>query len=207
MMTASNGTICRRTRIKLCGVTSADEADLAIEAGVDSIGMVFTAGTPRSVLPHTAMQIARRVPPLVSVIGVFSNPSDPDLMAWPGRWVQLMGEESEPQIQRVARLRSIIKGFRYDATQMRRWDRCASVGAMLVEVEAADEKTITEAAHVASVLHTPIIIGGAITPATVGAWIKAVRPHGIDIGPAVTDRSDASLHEFAHAVREADAAD
>ena len=208
-MAAGERATCRRTRIKLCGMTTTDEVEMAVSAGVDALGLVFSAGSPRCVLPHTAMQIAKRIPPFVSVVGVFSNPSDPDLMAWSGRWVQLMGHEDEPQIQRVARLRSIIKGFPCDAAQLRRWDRCAAVGAMLVQLPSAgtgngvDSEPTDELANIVTTLHTPIILGGAITPENVGAWVKALRPHGIDIGPHA-DRSATFLREVVRAVREAD---
>jgi phosphoribosylanthranilate isomerase len=207
---------CRRTRIKLCGVTTPEEVDFAIAAGVDALGMIFTRVSPRSVLPHTAMQIARRVPPFVSVVGVFSNPSDPDLMAWSGRWVQLQGREDEPQIQRVARLRSIIKGFSYDPAELRRWDRCTAVSALLVQLpemksrNGASSDMLAELANVMTSMHTPISIGGALTPANVGAVIAAVRPHAVDLSAGTessgAQRSPSLIREFCQAVREADAA-
>jgi phosphoribosylanthranilate isomerase len=211
MMAAVDRATCRRTRIKLCGMTSTDEVEMAVSAGVDALGLVFSAGSPRCVLPHTAMQIAKRIPPFVSVVGVFSNPSDPDLMAWSGRWVQLMGHEDEPQIQRVARLRSIIKGFPCDAAQLRRWDRCAAVGAMLVQMPAGasakgvGSALIDELADAAHAIHTPIILGGAIAPETIGTWVQTVRPHGVDIGGEATERGPSFLRDIVAAVREGDA--
>lgn len=200
----------RRTRIKLCGVTSVDEMDFAIAAGVDAIGLVFSRSSPRYVLPHTAMQIARRLPPFVSAIGVFENPSDPDLMVWPGRWVQLTGQEDEPQMQRVARLRQIVKGFPFDAVQLRRWDRCAVVGAMLVQMPPPDSQSdgawsqaLQELAAAVSTLHTPIIMGGELTPETAAESVRQVHPHGIDIADT-DDRTPARLCEFVQAVREAE---
>lgn len=194
---------CRRTRIKLCGVTNVEQVDLAIAIGIDALGLVFTAGLPCTVLPHSAMQITRRIPPFVSVIGVFSNPSDPELMVWTGRWVQLQGQEDEPQLQRVARLRSIIKGFPYDADQLRRWDRCAAVSAMMVMVPEAGASA-EEVASVAGSLHTPIILGGALTPENVGQWIHAVRPHAVDFNVGTSQGGSAMIREFCQAVREAD---
>jgi phosphoribosylanthranilate isomerase len=209
-MAAGERASCRRTRIKLCGVTSAEEVEMAVSAGVDALGLVFSAGSPHCVLPHTAMQIAKRIPPFVSVVGVFSNPSDPDLMAWSGRWVQLMGHEDEPQIQRVARLRFIIKGFPCDASQLRRWDRCAAVSALLVQMpasastNAAGTELIDTLAEAARAIHTPIILGGAVSPATIGAWVQSLRPHGVDIGGEATERGPAFLSDIVAAVRQAD---
>jgi len=207
-------TSIRRTRIKICGITSIEEADAAIVAGADAIGLVFTASSPRSVLPHTAMQIARRVPPFVSVVGVFSNPSDPDLMAWSGRWVQLQGQEDEPQIQRVARHRSIIKAFPLDGSQLRRWDRCPNVGALLVQLpESAtahgDSSAIAhDIAQASSGAATPIILGGSLPSDHMVELIRITRPHAVDLSVTAgdSDRNPSMIRSFCVAVREADAA-
>src|SRR5690606_14195447 len=80
-----------RTRIKICGITSVDMALAAANAGADAIGLMFAPHSARYVLPGPAQQIARALPPLVSVVGVFVNPADPDLQNWRGTWVQWHG--------------------------------------------------------------------------------------------------------------------
>lgn len=62
-----------RTRIKICGITSIEDAALAVSAGADAIGLVFYEGSPRYVDPTQAAMIAATVPPLVDVVGVFVN--------------------------------------------------------------------------------------------------------------------------------------
>ena len=49
-----------RTRIKVCGITRADDAERAVELGVDALGFVFWPGSPRCVSLRQAARIAGR---------------------------------------------------------------------------------------------------------------------------------------------------
>lgn len=59
-----------RTRVKICGITSVEDALAAARAGADAIGLVF-AESPRQVSVAVAKEIALRLPPFVTVVGVF----------------------------------------------------------------------------------------------------------------------------------------
>jgi phosphoribosylanthranilate isomerase len=59
-------------RIKICGITSPEEAVAAAEAGADAIGMVF-APSRRQISVNISREICRAVPPFVSKVGVFVN--------------------------------------------------------------------------------------------------------------------------------------
>ena len=60
-------------RVKICGVTRADDADAAIEAGAELIGLNFYAPSPRYVAFDTAVRIRRRIGSRAQVVGVFVN--------------------------------------------------------------------------------------------------------------------------------------
>lgn len=62
-----------RTRVKICGITRPEDAMAAVEAGCDAIGLVFYPPSPRAVTPHQAREIADRIPPFVTVVGLFVN--------------------------------------------------------------------------------------------------------------------------------------
>lgn len=61
-------------RIKICGLTRPEDVDGAVALGVDAIGLVFYPPSPRGVTPALAADLARRVPPFTSVVGLFVNP-------------------------------------------------------------------------------------------------------------------------------------
>jgi len=62
-----------RTRVKICGITREQDALAAVRAGADAIGLVFYPPSPRHVTPEQAATITRRLPPFVTVVGLFVN--------------------------------------------------------------------------------------------------------------------------------------
>lgn len=65
----------RRTRIKICGLTRAEDVQAAVEAGVDALGFVFYPKSPRYVASHIARELIEAVPPFVTAVGLFVNAS------------------------------------------------------------------------------------------------------------------------------------
>ena len=93
----------KRIRVKVCGITSIEDATFAANIGVDAIGLVFYSKSPRYVDPLIASKIAVAVGPFVSVVALFVNePADqvkkiinlvqPDVL-------QFHGDEDEAQGQ------------------------------------------------------------------------------------------------------------
>ena len=205
-------TLKRRTRIKICGITSVEMALAAAEAGADAIGLVFVPSSPRYVLPGPAQRIAKALPPLISSIGVFLNPSDPDLQNWRGQWVQMHGQEEEWQLSRVAQNRRIIKGLKFDPEQVRRWERCPHVSALLIDGVDPVHKSGFVHERLAEMIHTlstPVILAGGLNPRNVEQAIRSVKPFGVDVSSGVESSRGVKelslVREFCAAVREADA--
>ena len=63
------------TAIKICGLTSAENALEVVRLGVDAIGLVFYSESPRNVDLEVARQIVTHLPPFVSSVGLFVNPT------------------------------------------------------------------------------------------------------------------------------------
>jgi phosphoribosylanthranilate isomerase len=201
-----------RTRIKICGITSVQMAMAAVEAGADAIGLVFAPGSPRQVLPGLAIQIARALPPLISAVGVFRNPSDPEVMNWRGEWVQLHGSEVESQVSRLAQQhRRVIKGIAFDSAQIVKWDASPNVSAILIDGAAPGSGKVFDHAALAAMvpgLRTPVIIAGGLTVENVAGAIKTIRPFGVDVSSGVESakgvKDAGMIREFCAAVRETD---
>ena len=61
------------TRVKICGITTRDDAQVAVEAGADMIGLNFYPPSPRYVTPEQAHSIVVHLPSGCSAVGVFVN--------------------------------------------------------------------------------------------------------------------------------------
>lgn len=95
-----------RTRIKVCGLTREQDVDAAVDAGVDAIGLVLYAPSPRAVTPERAAELARRLPPLVTPVLLFVNAPAPEVLAAcaqvPSAIVQFHGNESPDSCAAIA---------------------------------------------------------------------------------------------------------
>jgi len=85
-------------RLKICGITRLEDALLASEYGADAIGFVFYDKSPRYIHPESAKDIIQSLPPFLTVVGLFVNPSQDDiddvLAICPLDIIQLHGDES-----------------------------------------------------------------------------------------------------------------
>ena len=71
----------QRTRIKICGLTRAQDVLAAVAAGVDAIGFVLYAKSPRAVSAQAAAQLAQLLPPFITPVLLFVNPEPGDVAA------------------------------------------------------------------------------------------------------------------------------
>ncbi len=85
-------------RLKICGITRLEDALLATSLGVDALGFVFYEKSPRYINPVKAHEIIKQLPPFVTIVGLFVNPSqmlvDDVLATCALDIIQLHGDES-----------------------------------------------------------------------------------------------------------------
>ena len=182
-----------RTRIKICGITRAQDARAAAESGADAIGLIFYPPSPRNVNLVQARSIIAGLPPFVTVVGLFVDPSrdqvEAVLRACSINLLQFHGDEAPdfcggfglPYIK-AARVRadadlvqylspySAAQGWLLDAYHDRLY---GGTGASF------DWNLIPQG------LDRPVILSGGLTPENVGAAVRQVRPWAVDVSSGV----------------------
>jgi phosphoribosylanthranilate isomerase len=200
------------TRVKICGITSPELARVAVEAGADAIGMVIDVPhSSRSIGFDEAGKILETVPAAVMSIAVIQDP-DPSLAdRWSGTWFQLHGDEDETLVGRFARAKHVIKGFRFDPDQVRRWNDCPHVAILLIDGSSGGRGEAFRHEELIALMpqiDKPVVLAGGLTPQNVGAAIRAVRPFAVDVSSGVEKspgvKDPQLIKEFCAAVAEAD---
>ena len=107
-----------RTRIKFCGMTSAEEIGLAVEAGADAVGVIL-AESPRRVPLDALPALGRAVPPFVAKVAVVVDPGDEELetAVRHGFTVQFSGSESPARCAAAGRFGPYVKVFHVESDQ------------------------------------------------------------------------------------------
>lgn len=107
-----------RTRIKICGLTRAQDVQAAVDAGADAIGFVFYPKSPRYVTPEQAAALIALVPPFITCTGLFVNATPEEVAAVvkvaPVALIQLHGDETIDQSAAIAAAcgRQFLRVFR-----------------------------------------------------------------------------------------------
>jgi phosphoribosylanthranilate isomerase len=203
-----------RTRIKICGVRTVETARLALEAGADAIGLVVDVpGSPRRLSLEAAECIAAALPAQAMAVAVMQDPDPALAERWRGTWLQLHGNEDESLMARLSRTRHVIKGFRFDPEQVRRWNRCPGVEILLVDGSQGGRGGSFRHEDLAAMMPEitkPVVLAGGLTPQNVATAIRAVRPFAVDVSTGVESspgvKDDALIRAFCAAVETADIA-
>jgi len=210
----------KRTRIKICGLTRRADLQVAIDAGADAIGLVFYRSSPRYVDLPTAAELARAVPPFVSVVGLFVN-ADPavvraTLAAVPLHLLQFHGDEDEAYCRQFGRpylkAARVKPGTRQEDLLQYAAAFPSAQGVLLdafVEGYGGGGK-VFDWSLVPPELGAPLVLSGGLDATNVEAAVRRVRPDAVDVSSGVEAAKgvkDADkIRAFVAAVRAADAA-
>jgi phosphoribosylanthranilate isomerase len=206
----------QRTRIKICGLTREADVDAAVEAGADAIGFVLYDKSPRHVTVERAAQLARRMPPFVTPVGLFVNALPEQcaaaVAAIPHLLLQHHGDETPADCQRHARpyLRAARMGPGLDlldfATQYS--DALAILLDAHVDGYGGSGK-VFDWSLIPQSVPLPVVLSGGLHAGNVIAGIHQVRPWAVDVSSGVESakgiKDAAAIRRFCDAVREADA--
>jgi len=205
-----------RTRIKICGITRAQDAAAAVAAGADAIGVIF-APSPRQVSVAQAAAALKDVPPPVARIGVFVDASAEEIQeavtACGLTAVQLSGSESPEFCDALPRpavkVLHIGTDFGLEAAEPYRGHAAALLLDTLVSGKAGGTSQTFDWQVAGDVPGwAPTFVAGGLNPGNVGACIATLRPYAVDVSSGVEYSPGVKDHEkivaFCAAVRIAD---
>ena len=200
--------------IKICGITTVDDALLATALGADAVGFIL-APSRRQVVPPRVEEIARRLPPDVLTVGVFRDEAPQRVIEIVNRCglkaAQLSGRESMEETRLIrGSVPAVIKAFPGGSPALSVADQ---YGADIVMVDS-DTPGSGQVFDWSLAEGAPggirLLMAGGLTPENVATAIAKVRPWGVDVATGVEmspGRKDpARLRAFINAVREAEPA-
>jgi len=201
--------------VKVCGVTSAADARLAVAAGADAIGFNFVPGSPREVAPATVREAIATLPAGVLAVGVFAGMPVREMLAIAEAAglgaIQLHGHLDEAaavhdppsRCHELAGL-PVIRGVRMEAgslTPARHWRAAAAAAGRSPEMLIVDAgvTAATAAGRLGGTGHLvdwealareeslglPFALAGGLAPGNVAAAIRATRCEAVDTASGV----------------------
>ena len=195
--------------IKICGITTADDALLATALGADAVGFIL-APSRRQIVQPRVEEIVRRLPPDVLTVGVFRDEAPQRVIEIVNRCglkaAQLSGRESMEETRLIREsVPAVIKAFPGGSPALSVADR---YGADIVMVDSDNpgsgqvfDWSLAEGAPGG----IRLLMAGGLTPENVATAIAKVQPWGVDVATGVEmspGRKDpARLRAFINAVR------
>lgn len=191
--------------IKICGITTIDDARAAADAGADAVGLNFFRKSRRFVQPEIAQRIAAALPTGVAKVGVFVNHTAREIAEVLGQvsldFVQLHGDETASILAQLPTGVRVVRACRCGPDGFQRLSRfltdAGSSGrppdAVLFDAnvgsgfggtgQLADWGLIVQ--QRATIAPLPIILAGGLTPENVAEAIAVVRSDGVDVASGV----------------------
>jgi phosphoribosylanthranilate isomerase len=179
-------------RIKICGITTLDDARLCVEAGADALGFIFVEGTPRYVTPEAVARIVAALPPFVTPVGVFWNHSPGHVKAVAEQCglgaLQFHGDEAPEDLHgfRLPVIKTLKVAGPADLDRMAGY----RVAAFLLDSparwsEGLPRPVIPWDTAAAMARRHPVLLSAGLTPDNVAEAVRRVRPYGVDVNSGV----------------------
>lgn len=219
-LTASVPALPPRTRIKICGITRAEDLRAAVDLGADALGFVFYPPSPRHLDIDTAIQLSRALPAFLTLVGLFVNENPfkvrEILARVPLQLLQFHGDEDAAYCRqfglpyiKAARVRPELNLLEYAAA-------FPDARGLLLDayVDGYGGAGLTfDWSLIPSQLPLPIILSGGLDAGNVGDAVRQLRPWAVDVSSGVENpghkgiKDAARIAAFINGVRNADAAE
>jgi phosphoribosylanthranilate isomerase len=181
-------------KVKICGVTSLDDAMACVEIGTDALGLNFYEPSPRYLTLEKAAEITRHLPPFVARVGLFVNASEDTIRQTIEKTgintLQFHGDETPEFCRKFAPMK-IIKAFRMQGADTLRQLADYNVDAWLLDSFDPGSPGGTgmifnwDLARQAKDEGKPIILAGGLDPENVAEAIHETWPYAVDVASGV----------------------
>lgn len=193
-----------RTRVKICGITRPEDARMAVDAGVDAIGLVFYEKSPRYVTPAQAAEIAAIIPAFVTTVALFKDASVDEIHALlqqaPVDLIQFHGSEDaafceqfqRPYIKALGMTGTAEDRMTYLQDSVMQYQRSRG---FLLDAHAPGEAGGTgksfdweQIPALKDIMKKDIILAGGLHAGNVRQAIEATQPYAVDVSSGVESR-------------------
>lgn len=198
--------------VKICGITSEEDALLAVAMGADALGFIFAAGSPRLMRAEHVRDITKRLPPGVVTVGVFRNERPERVVETVQRCAlsgaQLHGHEPISEVRWIrARLPFVVQAFAAGDPAMAAAANGPADVVLIDSPAPGTGRTFDWSLAEGAPGGIRLMLAGGLNADNVGEAIRRVRPWGVDVATGVESapgRKDArKLRRFIVAAREA----
>ncbi|MBC5815512.1 MAG: phosphoribosylanthranilate isomerase [Candidatus Eremiobacteraeota bacterium] len=189
-----------------------------METGADAVGMIF-APSPRRITESAAKDIAAQLPPFITPVGVFVNPSYDDIARaraiFPDLVVQLSGTESPSFVSSlegklIKTIHVLPDGETEEALTGRAGQHPRAIVLFDTKIEGVaggTGQTFSWRSIAPIARRRQVMVGGGLTPENVSNCVRAIRPFGVDVrsGIETEGRKDPiKMRAFVQAVKDTD---
>ena len=197
------------TKIKICGLTRAQDIQAANALQLDYIGFVFAPKSKRFVPPEQAKQLRRQLAPGIQAVGVFVNAPPEQIAALLAdgtiNIAQLHGQEDAAYI---ARLRSLTRAPIWQAFRIESAADISRANASPADLVLLDHGAGgTGERFDWALLHgmaRPFVLAGGLTPQNAAEAIAQARPYAVDASSGCETngvKDPARMLAFVNAIR------
>ncbi len=181
--------------VKICGITSYEDAEIAVNYGASAIGMIFHKESPRYIYPQKVADWISYIPAKVKKVGVFVNEKQKNIKTIVEElsldYIQLHGYESSEYCNKM--IRPVIKAFHvgtdFDPAVLRNFQ----VHAFLFDTYQKGKPGGTGRSFNWGLISglktdTPIILSGGLNPDNINEGIETVQPSAVDVNSGVESK-------------------
>ena len=178
-------------KIKVCGITNIEDAQLCSNLGADAIGFIFYKKSKRYIEPEKAYEIIKRLPPFVIKVGVFVNEKSQTINEISKNiklnMVQLHGEETQNDIDKINL--PVIKAFRvtnnFNYLKLNEYKNCSFLLDSFDKDEYGGTGKKFMWQNIPTEIRKKIILAGGISPRDLKYIFDEVKPYAVDVSSSL----------------------